>query len=454
MDDLWIKKYRPESLSEVIGNSSQIQTISNWLVNFDKMKYSSIIISGNHGIGKTVSIKLLAHALNYNIKLLNSNNSKNQKAIDDLLKSTVYTNNIKNMIDGTETKRIIVVIDDTETVTLNAEKSSIIELYKTNEKYKFFPILFISSLQHSKLISKIKETCVEIKFSNPNKRDLIKLINHILDNEKLCIDDDKIKEKIIMYSQGDIRRLIIILQDLYFTFHDEQITAERLKEYCDTTQKKDMDMGLFLATNKILDSYKNPNTCLQLFEMEKVLLPLMVQENYYSSVFSKYNDPAKILEIVSNVSDSISQGEVIETTIYTDQNWYLQNIHGFFTCVQTSYELNKYPYNSLLKNYDCKFTNDFTKTSLKNINKKNISNLQLVFPKKSINDVLSINKIIYNLIKNNDQDKIREIVKYYNLSPKIINVIIKIDKTVDEKLVVSTKMKNLITELNKAAANV
>ena len=40
------------------------------------------------------------------------------------------------------------------------------------------------------------------------------------------------------------------------------------------------------------------------------------------------------------ISDSISRGDNIETSIYTDQNWFLQNIHGFFTCINTNFWIN------------------------------------------------------------------------------------------------------------------
>ena len=64
-----------------------------------------------------------------------------------------------------------------------------------------------------------------------------------------------------------------------------------------------------------------------------------------------------------------SFGDNVETSIYTDQNWYLQEIHGFFTCVKPSKLCNEFNYN-ILGNL-INFSSDLNKTSLKNINKKN-----------------------------------------------------------------------------------
>ena len=65
------------------------------------------------------------------------------------------------------------------------------------------------------------------------------------------------------------------------------------------------------------------------------------------------------------VTNAISEGDVIETNIYTDQNWYLQNIHGFYTCAETSHHINKYSKNKSTPFYQLGFSSDLNKTSLK-----------------------------------------------------------------------------------------
>ena len=75
---------------------------------------------------------------------------------------------------------------------------------------------------------------------------------------------------------------------------------------------------------------------------------------------------------LKNVTDSISKGDVIETNIYTDQNWFLHEIHGFYKCARTSYHINKHKptfKKSSIPYYDMKFSSDLNQTSLKNINK-------------------------------------------------------------------------------------
>ena len=58
MDKLWVNKYRPKFLDEVIGHKTQINKIRSWILNLPNTKSQAIIISGIHGIGKSLTVRL------------------------------------------------------------------------------------------------------------------------------------------------------------------------------------------------------------------------------------------------------------------------------------------------------------------------------------------------------------------------------------------------------------
>ena len=197
------------------------------------------------------------------------------------------------------------------------------------------------------------------------------------------------------------------------------------------SKEKDIEIGLFDATLNLINEYRNFPFIYKLYESEKVLLPLMIHQNFKTKIFKKtdcsYDD--KLFHLVK-ISDSISRGDNIETSIYTDQNWYLQNIHGFYTCLNTSYWINKNN-NNKISNAEIKFSSDLNKTSLKNINKKNINNLLKIFPKKSIEEILMLNKISNKLFEDNKIEELVNILKNYkkDITFKDIELCLKIDKT-------------------------
>jgi len=441
INNIWINKYRPQHTSKIIGHKDHINILKKWLSAYDNHTYHAAIISGGHGIGKNLIIKLLLLENEYQIKHICSTDLKNKEIITNIITSCVKTKNVYSSLNNNiEYQKYAIIIDDTESITLKSEKENLLELIKINEKHKYFPIIFISNLQHSKLINNLKKSLLEINLHQINIEHIKEYIINICEKENMIIVDDKIYYQIIQFSQLDIRRLLYILQDLHYTYKNNPITISMFKEYQMLSQKKDIDIGLYYAAKTLLDEYKSINDCLLLYESDKVLLPLMVYENYYKKFIKQKIDTKDLLTIMAEITDSISIGDVIETNIYSDQNWFLQNIHGFYTCVNSSYIINsicnKYKETNpqIKKNdYEISFSVDLNKHSSKNINKKkNIYPLQVKFKNKSIDDMLYINKILYELEKSNSLDKIKIIKNIYELTTKDIQIALKIDKTNDK----------------------
>jgi len=444
--NLWLNKYKLINLNDIIGHKNQIEQFKKWILNINNNKTQGILISGNQGLGKTTIIKLILENLNYIVKIINPNDIKDHRIYDDFnyyynfinsIYSKINFNNINNK------KKIALIFDETENISLTSEKKYIMNIYKHNNKLKAFPLIFISNNQHSKLLNDLKKYCDEIIFSSLTNNELKQLILKILVNENIEIENNNIIEKIILFSQYDIRRLINILEELTYHICNNLITEQTLDEFIEKSREKNIDIGLFESTIKLLNNYLDYENILKLYETEKVLLPLMVHENYLYKVLNKNKKNKSILNIV-NISDSLSRGDNIETSIYTDQNWYLQNIHGFFTCLNTSFWINK-ANNDNIKINNIKFSADLNKTSLKNINRKNINNLSKIINNKSNLEILLLNKICNHYINFNNENKIINILNNYNkdFTIKEFELCLKIDKTTNYNVLESKDKKRI-----------
>jgi replication factor C subunit 1 len=444
MSDIWIDKYRPKNIKEIIGNTTNIDKIDKWIKN--EKSNMSLVISGYHGIGKNLIVRKILEKNNYNYKWLDYKDEKGKSLFDDLV--NCFTGENLRLMNSKKDK-FVLVINDVDKITLKNEKARIKDLVKLNHTKKYFPIIFISSLLHNKLLTDILEFGDDIKLKQPSNIELTNFLNKIIKNENINIKDDKVKSKIIKFCQNDVRRLILILYDLKNSFDvEDEINVDLIKYFINNSEKKCKDVSLFDSSKTLINKYTNINDSLSMYRVDKVLVPLTIHENFTKSIFNKYSDNNIYLEILSNVTDSISRGDVIETNIYTDQNWFLHDIHGFYTCVKTSYNINKY--NKIYKDsfYDMRFSSDLNQTSLKNINKKQISNLSKMFPNKSFNDIINLNKIIFNLVKNDKIKELYNIMKDYDNNIKTVENIIKIDKTMD-KITISQKNKKLFNSFVK-----
>ena len=441
MCDTWIEKYKPRSTKDLIGNSNNILKFNNWIKNFKNQENKSIVVLGHHGIGKNTITKIILEQNNYFYKWLDYKDEKAKNLFEDL--TNCYKGNTLDKFFKNDGKKFALIINDIDKITLKNEKTRIKDLIKLNSTENFFPIIFISNMQHNKLLTDILDSSDNIKLDLPKDDELMLFLNKIIQKEKINLCSEKVKKKIIKFIQTDIRRLISVLYDLKATFEEDEIDVEKFKLFTENSYKKCKDTSLFEASKELIENYTDINSSLSYYKVDKVLVPLTIHENFYKSLFKKNSKNEVLIDGLKNVTDSISIGDVIETNIYTDQNWFLHDIHGFYTCGRTSYHINKNKgKENRRENYEMKFSSDLNQTSLKNINKKQISNLQKIFAYKSFNDIININKIIYNLVKDSKMFEVYEIMKDYDTNIKTIETLIKIDKTLP-KIAISQKNKKI-----------
>ena len=168
---------------------------------------------------------------------------------------------------------------------------------------------------------------------------------------------------------------------------------------------------------------------------EKVLLPLMLFENYPLAIENKELSPKDKINMIANITNSLSIGDVIETNIYSDQNWYLQDTHGFFSCAKPSFDMiskNQNSSSNQSKYYNLNFSYDLNSVSIKNINRKNFTNIQNHLINFNNYDILYLHKIYKYQIKNKKTDKLNKILANYKITLKNITSINNIDKTYRE----------------------
>lgn len=466
-NSLWIEKYKPKKIADIVCNKTAVSSIQSWLLNWSKGKSqnngkkddstsevpqtkkakggnSCMIVTGNHGVGKTVVVDVIMKEFGYDLIPINFESLDLEKNVRYAIKKMVKSSNIYDMMCDEKKKKVAIVIDEIESITSSNDKKLLSTLQKMNDHEWLCPIIFISNNQHNKLLSEIKKNSFEVKLWPPFDSDMKRILKTITINEKINIKSDKVIDRIIDHSQGDIRRLINTLQDIEGTFGNKLITEQVIEKYCEYSNRKDVDIDLYKATNTILYQYKDINNCLRYYETEKVLLPLMVHQNYVASVLMNINDNKDQYEIIKKVGESLSTGDVVENYIYGDQSWEMQEIHGFHTCAATSFYLCEKMTSAL--EVDLAFTTDLNKTSIKKINKKNINNTNRCFKNMNIFDYIYINKIIRKLIESNRIQECVNLMKNYGIKLEHIESLLKIDKIKNAKTSLTSKQKK---EFNK-----
>jgi|SaaInlStandDraft_6_1057023.scaffolds.fasta_scaffold09595_1 hypothetical protein len=436
-----LEKYIPKRLDDIIGNKNAILRFKKWIKN---KATNTLIVSGKNGIGKTLITKLILKKYNYNYKILLSNDIKEYKNNDTFKE---YNNNFLNSMNIRVNNKMLInknafIFDDIESISLKKEKDYIMNIYKNNINT---PIIFICNEGHNKIINELKKkNCDIIRFYSPSSIELFKFIKKIFINENIKIEDEECISDLINFSQYDIRRLLFLIQDYIYNY--KKVTKQNINNFIKKSLEKNINLNLYESTLSVLNNTIDINNIYRLYKNEKVLLPLMIHENYYKKLLSNKKSVIDNFNNILNISDSISIGDKIETSIYTDQNWFLQNIHCFHTCIKPSIICSSY--SKKLINSSIDFGADLNKTSLKNKNKKNITNLQNIIGPRTNDEILYLCRLSNYLCKNNKYDILINIIKEYlkNIELKDIDLFFKIDKTIDF-LKMSLKDKKAIKEL-------
>lgn len=497
----WLHKYKPEKICDILGNEHQVFSICKWLDTFTperkqikKNDYSDdittetpdtsntkkstikkqnknrscIIISGRHGYGKTAMVKCILNEKKYEInnidfrKLCITKDSKNEKTEVDTKgkknkKSSECTNNyidkimknnsIADLLTYNTEKNKVVLIDGIESAISPLEKTLIINILKHNEKEWVCPVIFISNDKHNKTISFIKSNSHEIKIERPTFINMKVLLYKICSNEKIFIDredSDEIIKNIIDYSQYDYRKLIYTLEDFYELYPKKVITKKRFNSYISLSRFKDVDEGIFETAKNLMFSFNDINSSLKMYEIDRVTMPLMMQQNYISSLAN--NRSNNKLNTAKKISDSLAIGDIVENYIYGNQNWELQEVHGHLSCTCPSYHISS-EINPTKKDKNsfycrCEYPDDYNRTSIKKMNQsKHISTSNSYFENMGIDEYIYLNKIIRGMISSENIDDCKKLFEEYNCPLNIIESITKLDRTSQTKFVIPQSIK-------------
>lgn len=523
------EKYKPNSLSEVIGNRTQIQQIKDWLLKFDdgkkmvghskkqrklnitffndeeefenkdivqseinvdseqievdytnnatilekkknsttEVQHSCLIALGKHGTGKTCTILNTLKSLEYTVHNINvskkcamkvksakisaqdTSNKKTNKNLEKLIDKVINGINIIDNLNNTIKENKVIVIDEIESINTQLEKNFIVTLLKKNEMFWHCPVIFISNGKHSKLSTVIKKNSNIVYFTEPSDPYLMKLLVKVYTSESMYFEDENVAKKIVNGSQRDYRKLLQIIEDLKISYNNKKITTDMLSEYFELCKSKDLDLDIYRVASEMIMSYTGINNCLKLYESEKVIIPLMLHQNYIKCINNFHNNKNDKYELVNNIAKFIAIGDVLEDYIYSDQNWDMQEIHGFLTCVYPSFVLSGEKLNVqpewLAKML--KFPADFNKTSIKFINKKNVTNSNTYLKNMEIGDFIMTNKLVKNLLKDGKVSECADIFKEYGASADNIESMLKINKIIETKPGLPAPIKKKLTAL-------
>jgi replication factor C small subunit len=284
---MWVEKYRPQKISELVNQKEIIGSINSMLKNQAELPH--LLFSGSAGVGKTtaalcVSREILGeHWRDYTLEL----NASDERGINMVRERVKKFSRFAGL--DTEIPFKIIILDEADEMTTDAQTALRRIIEDTAKICRF--ILIANNL--SKIIEPIQSRCVVFKFTKISTKEILSQLKSISKKEKIKADEKGLSI-ISDYTDGDLRHAINVLQA---AASSGSVTESTVKSVVGLTRTKDVQDVLKLALNgKISDSRDKMIELIKVYGMSESDFLKYVTQAVFSS---KSNNLEEMLEIIA-----------------------------------------------------------------------------------------------------------------------------------------------------------
>lgn len=249
MKDVWVEKYRPKTLADVVGQEETVERLKAYV---KAQNIPHLMFSGSPGTGKTTSAIALAKDLygedwRGNFQELNASDERGIGVVRGKIKEFARVGT--TAAEGFK----IIFLDEADALTHDAQAA----LRRTMEKYTHTTRFILSCNYSSKIIDPIQSRCAVFRFKPLTTEQVKKYVRRIATEEKIEITPDGV-DALVFVAKGDLRKTVNTLQvaaalggkidadAIYKTTSTAK--PEEVKRLLETALKGD-----FMAARNILD---------------------------------------------------------------------------------------------------------------------------------------------------------------------------------------------------------
>ncbi|PIW32612.1 MAG: replication factor C small subunit [Nitrosopumilales archaeon CG15_BIG_FIL_POST_REV_8_21_14_020_37_12] len=292
---MWVEKYRPQTLSEVVNQTEIIGSLEALIKDPTDMPH--LLFSGSAGVGKTTTALCIARQIlgeyvrDYTLEL----NASDERGIGMVREKVKKFSRYAGMAD---VPFKIIILDEADEMTADAQ-TALRRIIEDTARYCRF-ILIANNI--SKIIDPIQSRCATFKFTSIPQEDVINHLENIAKKEKVKADKKGI-QAIYDYSEGDLRHAINLLQA---TASLGAVTEEHVKASAGLTKTTDVDEVLKIAlAGKITDAREKMIELIKVYGMSESDFLKYLNSAVFKSKHEKLSD---ILEVIAKYDYRILVG--------------------------------------------------------------------------------------------------------------------------------------------------
>ena len=301
--ELWTVKYRPKTLSEVVGNEKAKAQLVSWAKAWKEGRIpekKAVLIYGPPGTGKTVTVQALANDLGFDLLETNASDFRTEEQIERLVAPAAYSYSLLG-------KPKMILFDELDGITGTVDAGGLAAIMRLIRNARC-PIALIANNPWDPRFRPLREMCLMVEFKRVRQREIMKLLQRICEREGIAADREALAF-IAKRADGDVRSAIMDLQAV--AQGRKRLTYEDVAWLGARDRKKEIF--------RVLGNVFHATTCSRaLSATREADVDLdMLFEWIYENVPRAYQDPAD----VARAMDALSKADVFRGRIIRTQDW-------------------------------------------------------------------------------------------------------------------------------------
>ncbi|KAH9247107.1 hypothetical protein BASA81_015300 [Batrachochytrium salamandrivorans] len=324
--ELWADKYAPQSYDDLVGLTTMISKLEEWLRAWDGIHLhhtvqkqtgslypKAVLLSGPPGIGKTTSARLVAAKLGRDVFELNASDARSKKLVEEKLQDVVQAS---VMGFGKTKKGRVVIMDEVDGMS-SSDRGGVQELIKLIKTTKC-PIICICNDHGKTSVRSLAGHCLDLKFQRPQVVSVMKRMREVCRKERITIDDQAL-EGVIKSSGNDIRQVFNALQMFHHSPSNTSLTLSQINK--DAIHRlSGFDACKYIFCESHTSSLDKRN---EAFFADYDLIPLMIGQHYVSAVQNSpyVRDELAKMEALTLAADAVLDADALAKMVRSDQRW-------------------------------------------------------------------------------------------------------------------------------------
>ena len=290
---MWSEKYRPQVISDMVGNEETRAAIIEWFVKWKKGT-KPLLLVGPPGIGKTTIAYLVAKQFGYDMIGLNASDVRSKSRINEILMPVLSNVSVLGIP--------MIFVDEVDGIHGRGDyggASALVDILKEPT----VPIVLAANSDTSDKMKSIKKAVKTIHFKKIPPRLLRVYLDNILKKQGAKLSPGSLI-KVIDKSKGDIRSMINLAQSLVTGFNPQTDSS------FESINVED-GVNAFFKANSIEEA-RSVLYSMQIDPREKI-------NAFYSSIITSNLDNSSLSKYLETISDAdMLFGKIMKT-----QNWRL-----------------------------------------------------------------------------------------------------------------------------------